>query len=120
MLFDAEMRGVQLDAALEIIARLVRRINVDRTNQTFLPKRPGCLHRPNQAKQTDGGDAHARILRRRQSPAAAGWQGSRLYGPPWTVPPRTELGRWRRMSEAGPQHARHLGFSRVRILNVGC
>jgi hypothetical protein len=58
MLRQAEMAGVDLDTALEVIAGTVFRIDVDRPHQPFFPERPVGGQDPGQQQEADGSDLH--------------------------------------------------------------
>jgi hypothetical protein len=58
MLLQAEVVGIGLCAALEVVARAVFGIDVDRADQPLFPEPTFGRHRPAQAKQTSGGDLH--------------------------------------------------------------
>ena len=60
VLLEAEMVGIDLAAALEVVAGAVFGIDVDRPDQPLLPERPIGPHGAGQAQETDAGDLHRR------------------------------------------------------------
>ena len=60
VLFQAEMAGVDLAAALEVVARAIFGIDVDRPDQSLLPERSVGRHGSGQPQKADGGDLHQR------------------------------------------------------------
>ena len=63
VLFQTEMVGVDLAAALEVVAGAIFGIDVDRPDQPFLPERTIGPHGAGQAQNADSGDLHAAARR---------------------------------------------------------
>ena len=60
VLFEAEVVGIDLGAALKVIAHAIFGVDVDRPDQPFFPERAFGGHGAGEAQDADGGDLHAR------------------------------------------------------------
>ena len=58
VLLEAEMIGVDLAAAFEVVAAAVFGVDVDRSDQALFPERAIGLHGAGQAQNANGGDLH--------------------------------------------------------------